>query len=72
MPLTVPISRRTCSRRRRTTVVFEGSPETVGSKAAQHAKNFNFLYSRLCDLYPQYGLPDIVLQILSAAEIIDF
>lgn len=43
---------------------FRGNPAAAYAKAAQHAKDFNFLYPRLCNLRPQYGLPDIVLQIL--------
>lgn len=49
-----------------------GSPEAVVVKVVQHAKDFNFLYSRLRDLCPQYGLPDIVLHIPSATNITGF
>lgn len=42
---------------------FIGNPLATAGKVAQHVKDFNTLYPRLCNLRPQYGLPEVVLHV---------
>lgn len=42
---------------------FSGNPLATAGKVAQHVKDFNILYPRLCNLRPQYGLPEVVLHV---------
>lgn len=42
---------------------FAGNPLATAKKVAQHIKDFDYMYPKLCCLRPQYGLPEVVLHV---------
>ena len=49
---------------------YKGIPGSADTNVARHANEFNILYPHLCILRPQYGLPDIVLEIPNQTQIV--